>query len=135
MSRTTSRPMTLVMVLALAVAGLVASSAFAGKPSSSSPTLEVTFAPLASTSTTSGTGVAYGTPYVVSGCEYGTVGVTVVVHTPEAIAFAGQVPDANGGCISLENFSTQSAGHYTVDAYQQVRNRSSLVASTSFDLG
>jgi hypothetical protein len=132
MPRRTSRPMTLVMVLALAVAGLIASSAFAGKPSS--PTLDVTFAAtLASASTTSDTSVPYGTPYVVSGCGYGTVGVTIVVHTPEAIAFAGQVPDANG-CISVSNFSTQSAGHYTVDAYQQLRNRSSLVASTSFDV-
>jgi hypothetical protein len=131
MSRRTARPMTLVMVLALAVAGLIASSAFAGKPSS--PTLDVTFAAtLASASTTSDTSVPYGTPYVVSGCGYGTVGVTIVVHTPEAIAFAGQTPV--DGCISVLNFSSQSAGHYTVDAYQQLRNRSSLVASTSFDV-
>jgi hypothetical protein len=69
----------------------------------------------------------------VSGCGYGTAGVTVVVHSPEAISFAGQTPDANG-CISVLNFSTQGAGHYAVDAYQQLRNKSSRVASMSFDL-
>jgi hypothetical protein len=60
-------------------------------------------------------------------------GVTVVVHSPEAISFAGQLPDANG-CISVSNFWTQGAGHYQVDAYQTVRKRDVIVASTSFDL-
>jgi hypothetical protein len=60
-------------------------------------------------------------------------GVTVVVHSPEAISFAGQLPDANG-CISVSNFSTQGPGHYEVDAYQQLQNKSSLVASMSFEL-
>jgi len=73
---------------------------------------------------------------VVSGCGYNPAngGVTIVVHSPQAIAFAGGgVPDSNG-CISVSNFSTQTAGTYQVDAYQQVRNRSSLLASTSFTL-
>jgi hypothetical protein len=78
----------------------------------------------------------YATPYVVSGCGYNGSygGVTVVVHSPEAISFAGQLPDANG-CISVSNFSTQGAGHYQIDAYQQVHpNKSSIVASTTFVL-
>jgi len=133
MSRKTPRPMTFVVVLALAVAGLIAPTAFAGKPSSNSPTLDVSFPTLGSASTTSGTSVPYATPYVVSGCGYGTVGVTVVVTSPQAISFAGQMPDANG-CISVSNFSTQGVGHYEINAYQTLRKKSSLVASTSFDL-
>jgi hypothetical protein len=94
----------------------------------------VSFATTASATTTSGS-MPYATPYVVAGCGYSSSygGVTVVVHSPEAISFAGQIPDGNG-CISLSNFSTQGPGHYEVDAYQQMRNKSSLVASTSFDL-
>jgi hypothetical protein len=135
MSRKTSRPLTFVVVLALAVAGIIASGAVAAKPSSNSPTLDVSFPTLASASTTTGTSVPYNTPYVVSGCGYATtVGVTVVVHTPEAISFAGQMPDTTTGCISVSNFSTQGAGHYEVDAYQQLRNKSSRVATMSFDL-
>jgi hypothetical protein len=120
----------------LAVAGLLAAAILASSGTAAkapAPTLDVSFATLTSTSTTTGTSVPYGTPYVVSGCGYGTVGVTIVVHSPEAISFAGQIPDANG-CISVSNFSTQGAGHYAVDAYQQLRNKSSLVASMSFDL-
>ncbi len=74
------------------------------------------------------------TPYVVEGCGYdGSLGgVTVVVHSPEAISFAGQLPD--DGCISLSNFSTQGSGHYQVDAFQTIHGKSRIVASTSFDL-
>jgi hypothetical protein len=77
----------------------------------------------------------YATPYLVSGCGYDSSygGVTIVVQSPEAISFSGQMPDANG-CISLSNFSTQGAGHYQIDAYQQIRKKSSIVASRSFDL-
>jgi hypothetical protein len=132
MSHKTPRPMTFVVVLALAIAGLVASTALAGKPSSNSPSLDVSFPTLASASITSGTSVPYTTPYVVSGCGYGAAGVTVVVHSPEAISFAGQIPV--DGCISVSNFSTQGPGHYEIDAYQQLRNKSSIVASKSFDL-
>jgi hypothetical protein len=124
----------LVTIIALAVAGVLAASGLAAKnPSSSSPTLDVSFPAVGFASATSGTSVAYATPYLVSGCGYGTAGVTVVVHSPEAISFAGQLPDANG-CISVSNFSTQGAGHYQVDAYQTVRKRDVIVASTSFDL-
>jgi hypothetical protein len=58
--------------------------------------------------------------------------VTVVVTSPEAVSFAGQLADADG-CISVSNFSTQGPGH-DVDAWQQVRNRAKKLASTSFDL-
>jgi hypothetical protein len=113
----------------LVISALLVAGAFAAKPSS--PTLIVSFS--TASSTAPGTSVPYATPYVVSGCGYGSTGVTVVVHSPEAISFAGQVPDSNG-CISVSNFSTQGPGHYTVDAYQQTRNHSSLVAETTFDL-
>jgi hypothetical protein len=75
------------------------------------------------------------TGYVVSGCGYDAAngGVTVVAQSPTAVAFAGQVPDANG-CISLSNFATTGAGHYTVTAYQTVHNKKVELASTSFDL-
>ena len=78
--------------------------------------------------------ITYGTPYVVSGCGYGSTGATVVVHSPEAVSFAGQMPDANG-CISISNFSTQGSGHYDVDAFQELHgSKATRVASTSFDL-
>jgi hypothetical protein len=58
-----------------------------------------------------------------------------VVQSPDATAFAGQIPDSNG-CISLSNFTTQSAGSYVVSAYQQVHaNKSSLMASMTFAVG
>ena len=57
--------------------------------------------------------------------------MTVVVYTPVSAAFAGQMPDANG-CISLSNFSTQGSGTYRLEAWQHVRNRDVMVASTSF---
>ena len=75
------------------------------------------------------------TPYVVSGCGYDRTNgdVTIVVHSPIAVSWTGRTPDANG-CFSVTNFSTQGAGHYDVDAWQAVRNKSRVVASTSFDL-
>jgi hypothetical protein len=118
--------------LAALATTLVVGAAYGGKPGSSSPTLSVSFGPAAASTSSS---MPYGTPYVVSGCGYNAAngGVTVVVHSPEAIAFAGQVPDANG-CISLTNFSTQSAGHYQLDAWQHVGKKDVDLASTSFDL-
>jgi hypothetical protein len=108
-------------VLAISVVALASGPALAA----SSATLNVTFP--------SGT-ITYGTPYVVSGCGYASTGVTVVVHSPEAVSFAGQMPDANG-CISISNFSTQGSGHYDVDAFQELHGaRATRVASTSFDL-
>src|SRR5437764_13661672 len=111
--------------------GLVgfASGAVAAKPSAA--TLTVSFSTQGQT--TSASTMPYATPYTVSGCGHSAAlgGVTVVVHSPEAVSFAGQMPDANG-CISVSIFSTQGPGSYTVDAYQQVRNKSSVVAETSF---
>jgi bifunctional ADP-heptose synthase (sugar kinase/adenylyltransferase) len=70
--------------------------------------------------------------YTVSGCGYrvGT-GVTVVVRSPYATAFAGQMPNANG-CISLDNFSTQGSGTYELTSYQTLRTKSQAMARTSF---
>ena len=117
-----------VFVMVLTVAALAAATAFAAKPSSYSPTLGVSW-PVAAASTSSSS----STPYVVSGCGYDASlgGVTVVVYSPYSAAFSGQVPDSNG-CISLSNFSTQGAGAYSVQAWQHVRNKSVMVASTSF---
>jgi hypothetical protein len=129
----TSRRLNRATIAALVVAGLVTAAILASSGTAArapAPTIAVSFGTLASASTTS---VPYATPYVVSGCGYGTVGVTVVVHSPEAVSFAGQIPDA-AGCISVSNFSTQGAGHYQVDAYQDLRKRSTRVATTSFDL-
>jgi hypothetical protein len=114
------------------VAAIAVGAAFGAKPGSSSATLSVSFGGNAAASTAS---MPYGTPYTVSGCGYNAAngGVTVVVHSPEAISFAGQPPDANG-CISLTNFSTQGPGHYQLDAWQHVGKKDVVVASTSFDL-
>jgi hypothetical protein len=74
------------------------------------------------------------TPYVVSGCGYNSNygGVTIVVHSPVAVAFAGQIP--TDGCVSLTNFATQGPGSYRLEAWQHVRNKDVVVASTSFTL-
>ena len=118
--------------LAALVAAVTVGVAFGAKPGSSSPSLSVSFGATAAASTSS---MPYGTAYVVSGCGYNGAngGVTVVVRSPEAISFAGQLPDANG-CISLTNFSTQGPGHYQLDAWQHVGKKDVVVASTSFDL-
>jgi hypothetical protein len=113
------------------VAAIAVGAAFGAKPGSSSATLSVSFGPAAASTSS----MPYGTPYVVSGCGYNPAngGVTVVVHSPEAISFAGQLPDANG-CISVTNFSTQGPGHYQLDAWQHVGKKDVDLASTSFDL-
>jgi hypothetical protein len=117
-----ARSLALVPALALVISSLVAAPVSAAP--APSPTLSVSFP----------NGTLYGTPYVVWGCGYGSTGVTVVVHSPVAISFAGQMPDANG-CISLSNFSTQGAGYYDVDAWQVVHgSKSSIVASAGFTL-
>ena len=126
----TFRTPALLSALVLVVGALGAGPASAAP--APSPTLSVTFS---ATSASVDGSLPYGTSYVVSGCGYVSSGVTVVVHSPEAISFAGQTPDATG-CISISNFSTQGAGHYEVDAFQQIHGgtKSSMVASTSFDL-
>jgi hypothetical protein len=119
--------------LVAVVATLLGGTALAAKPGSSSATLSVSFGPAAASATSAG--MPYGTPYVVSGCGYDAAngGVTIVVRSPEAIAFAGQLPDGSG-CISVTNFSTQGAGHYSVEAWQHIRNKDVKLASTAFDL-
>ena len=126
-------------LLALMVGGVLLTAGTAGFAGAHqgqkayAPSLDVSIGGRALATITSD--VAYATPYVVWGCGYdGSLGgVTVVVHSPEAISFAGQPPDSDG-CISLSNFSTQGAGHYEVDAYQTIHGKSRLVASKSFDL-
>jgi hypothetical protein len=124
----------LALVLVLVTAAIFASTTYAAKPPQYTPTLDIAFSSTFAATTTSES-MPYATPYLVSGCGYDSSygGVTIVVHSPEAISFSGQMPDANG-CISLSNFSTQGAGHYQIDAYQQIRKKSSIVASRSFDL-
>lgn len=74
-------------------------------------------------------------PYTVTGCGYSAAngGVTVVVQSPQAISFAGQIPDANG-CIAVSNFSTQGSGTYDLTSYQTIRHKSQVMAKTSFTL-
>jgi hypothetical protein len=115
--------------LVAAAAMLLVPASNAAKPSSSSPTLSVTF----TFASPSGSSMPYGTPFLVSGCGYGSTYTSVVVRSPEALAFAGQSPDA-GGCVSFSNFSTNLPGKYQVDAYQQVHGHSALVASTTFSV-
>src|SRR5438309_11328750 len=109
------------VAIGLTVAALMASAtAFAAKPSSYSPTLGVSWPAVASTITAT----ASDTSYVVSGCSYNSSfgAVTVVVYSPTAAAFAGQMPNSSG-CISLSNFSTQGAGHYLIYAYQTIKGK------------
>jgi hypothetical protein len=123
------RRLTQTVGVVLAISAVLASStAYAAKPSSSSPSLFVQWPVAAATTTTSSS----STPYVVAGCGYGSAAVTIVVHSPIAMSFAGQTPDANG-CISLSNFYTTGSGHYSIDAYQQSHSKWAIVASTSFD--
>jgi hypothetical protein len=97
---------------------------------STAATLYVVF-PNAATSAT----VDYGVAYTVTGCGYspGSGGVTVVVQSPVAISFAGQLPDSNG-CIAISNFSTQGPGTYYLSSYQTIRHRSQVMAKTAFTL-
>ena len=114
------------LVAAAAMLVVPASNAAKSAPSKSAPTLSVTFA----FASPSGSSMPYGTPFVVSGCGYGSSYTSVVVRSPEALSFAGQSP--SNGCVSFSNFSTNAPGQYEVDAYQDVHGHSSLVASTKF---
>ena len=115
------------VALVAAAATLLVPASNAAK--SSSPTLSVSF----SFAGVNGSSMPYGTPFLVSGCGYGSSYTSVVVRSPEALAFAGQSPDANG-CVSFSNFSTNLPGKYEVDAYQQVHGHSAQVASTTFSV-
>ena len=113
------------VALVAVAAMLIVPASNAAKPPSG-PTLSVTF----QFASVSGGSMPYGTPFVVSGCGYGSAYTSVVVRSPEALSFAGQSP--SGGCVSFSNFSTNAPGQYRVDAYQQVHGHSALVASTTF---
>ncbi len=125
-SRLTDWVATAVMVIGLVALLLPLSSMLAR--SSYSPTLGVTFASAAVTSSSDGVW------YVVAGCGYNSDygSVTIVVSSPIAVSWTGRMPDSNG-CISATNFYTVGSGHYEIDAWQQVRHKASIVASTSFD--
>ena len=113
------------VALVAAAAMLLVPLSNAAKPSAG-PTLSVSF----QFASVSGSSMPYGTPFVVSGCGYGSAYTSVVVRSPEALSFAGQSP--SNGCVSFSNFSTNAPGQYQVDAYQQVHGHSALVASTTF---
>jgi hypothetical protein len=114
----------------MAAAGAMTAVAWGGKPSSYSPWLSVNWPATAATTTSSS-----GTFYTVNGCGYDASlgGVTISVTSPYAVSSAGQMPDSNG-CIAVSNFDTLGAGHYVINAYQMMRNKMTLVASTSFDV-
>jgi hypothetical protein len=117
---------TAIMVIGLG-ALIIPFSGAAARSTSYSPTLTVTFATARTTSADA------PTPYVIAGCGYNATNVTVVVYSPEAASWTGRTPDANG-CISVDNFSTQGSGSYRIQAWQHVRNKDVVVASTSFTL-
>ena len=117
------------VALVAAAAMLLVPLSNAAKPSAG-PTLSVSFE--LATASLSGSSMPYGTPFVVSGCGYGSTYTSVVVRSPEALSFAGQSP--SGGCISFSNFSTNAPGQYKVDAYQQIHGHSALVASMTFSV-
>jgi hypothetical protein len=116
------------VALVAAAAMLLVPLSNAAKPSAAGPTLSVTF----QFASVSGSSMPYGTPFVVSGCGYGSAYTSVVVRSPEALSFAGQSP--SNGCVSFSNFSTNAPGQYEVDAYQDVHGHSSLVAKTTFSV-
>jgi hypothetical protein len=125
------KKLSLIAVLAAAlVASVFVASGVAAKPPVYSPSLTVSW-PFGPGSATA----SWGTSYVITGCGYnaGYGDVTVVVYSPVSAGWTGATPDANG-CISVSNFSTQGAGTYQVQAWQQVRKKSVEVASTSFTI-
>jgi hypothetical protein len=98
----------------------------ASKSSAYSPTLDVLWPLGPATASTA------SMPYTITGCGYDSSygNVTVVVYTPVSAAWTGASPDS--GCISVSNFSTQGAGSYRIQAWQHVKNKDVVVASTSF---
>jgi hypothetical protein len=116
--------------LVLAVSAVVATAAaYAAKPQASGPSLYVHWPQAAATTATSSS----STSYIVAGCGYGSQSVKIVVYSPTAASFTGQMPDANG-CISVSNFYTTGPGHYSIEAWQQSsHSKWGIVASTGFD--
>ncbi len=126
MVRRNLRSRLILLALIMLAVVVFATTAFAGK-SSYSPTLSVVF-PASATSLT-----ATNVNYTISGCGYNSSYgvVTVVVYTPVSAGWTGADVDASG-CISVSNFSTQGAGTYQLQAWQQIGKKSVEVASTSF---
>jgi hypothetical protein len=59
--------------------------------------------------------------------------VTVVNYTPISAGWTGRMPDASG-CISVSNYSTLGRGTYRFEAWQHVKNKDVVVATTGFTL-
>jgi uncharacterized protein YndB with AHSA1/START domain len=103
----------LVLVPALLVA--MATAVAAGKPGTGA-TLSVTPNAAAAWSWATATG-----------CGYGGSVVYLDIEKPEALAFTGGTPDANG-CVSV-TFTTDGPGTYYLQTRQQVRNRWVVMAT------
>jgi hypothetical protein len=93
------------------------------------PSLSIAW-PVAAASPTSSS-----TPFVIEGCGYDpSYGlVTIVNYTPISAGWTGRMPDASG-CISVSNYSTLGSGTYRFEAWQHVKNRDVVVATTGFTL-
>ena len=97
-----------------------------GSPKAYAPSLGVTWPQqLVATST--------NTSYVVSGCGYDASygAVTLVAYSPAGAAWTGVGVDGNG-CVSVSMFETYGVGDYRVEAWQHMRNKDVVVATTSF---
>ena len=127
----------LIVGLAFAVAlatGHVPSGAHSALAASRgySPSLDVSFA---SGSLAAAQDASTSTPYTIWGCQYRAAfgGVKVTVQSPVSFAWTGADVDS-AGCISVTNFYTLGSGHYSIKAYQAIKGKNVLVASTSFDM-
>jgi hypothetical protein len=98
-------------------------------PKSYEPSLSLSW-PLAAPTSTSDS-----TQYVIEGCGYDpSYGlVTVVDYTPISAGWTGRMPDASG-CISVPNWSTLGPGTCRFEAWQHVKNKDVVVATTGFTL-
>jgi len=105
----------LMLVLMPALVVAMASAVAAGKPGTGA-TLSVT--PNAAAAWSSAT---------ATGCGYGASAVYLDIEKPEALAFTGATPDANG-CIFI-TFTTDGPGTYYLQTRQQVRNRWVVMAT------
>jgi len=88
--------------------------------------------PADATLTVSPTAPHVGDTLTFTGCGYEPgVGVTVIVHSPDAVSFFGDLADREG-CIdtAAQIYTVFTAGDYTVSAYQSSRHRAD--ASVSF---
>jgi len=73
-----------------------------------------------------------GDTLTFTGCGYEPgVGVSVVVSSPDAVSFFGDLADTDG-CIdtaATQSFTAFTAGDYTASAYQSSRHRADATVS------